>query len=56
MVIGVVKLDPWLSPFKESLRRRYKKAEDWIATINGTEGGLDKFSRVGSPRRKASQV
>jgi hypothetical protein len=48
---GVIKLDPWLSPFKESLRHRYKKAQDWIATINETEGGLEKFSRVGGPRK-----
>lgn len=46
---GVVKLDPWLAPFKESLRHRYKKAQDWIATIDQTEGGLEKFSRVGPP-------
>ena len=50
-VIGVVKLDPWLSPFKESLRHRYKKAQDWIATLNETEGGLEKFSRVGASRK-----
>lgn len=45
--LGVVKLDPWLAPFKESLRHRFKKAQDWIATINNTEGGLEKFSKVG---------
>ncbi len=43
---GVVKLDPWLSPFKESLKQRYDKAQGWIKTINETEGGMDKFSRV----------
>ncbi|KAI9853171.1 MAG: alpha-1,4-glucan branching enzyme [Thelocarpon superellum] len=42
---GVVQLDPWLSPFKDALRKRYAKAQDWIKTINKTEGGLDKFSR-----------
>lgn len=46
---GVVKLDPWLAPFKESLRHRYKKAQDWISIIDQTEGGLEKFSRVGPP-------
>jgi 1,4-alpha-glucan branching enzyme len=40
-----VKLDPWLSPFKESLRHRYKKAQDWIQKIEDTEGGLDQFSK-----------
>lgn len=42
---GVVQLDPWLSPFKDALRRRYSKAQKWIKTINETEGGLEKFSR-----------
>ncbi|WKT49940.1 Glycosyl hydrolase, family 13, catalytic domain [Fusarium oxysporum f. sp. vasinfectum] len=42
---GVVKLDPWLEPFSEALRRRFSKTQDWIKTINDTEGGLEKFSR-----------
>lgn len=42
---GVIQLDPWLSPFKDSLRKRYSKAQDWITAINKSEGGLDKFSR-----------
>ncbi|KAM0246397.1 hypothetical protein ACHAP5_004710 [Fusarium lateritium] len=42
---GVVKLDPWLEPFSEALKRRYSKTQDWIKTINDTEGGLEKFSR-----------
>ncbi|KAK3946285.1 glycoside hydrolase superfamily [Diplogelasinospora grovesii] len=42
---GVVKLDPWLSPFQDSLKRRYAKAQEWIRRINDTEGGLEKFSR-----------
>ncbi|KAL2350445.1 alpha-glucan branching enzyme [Cryomyces antarcticus] len=42
---GVVQLDPYLSPFKDALRARYSKAQDWIRTIDRTEGGLDKFSR-----------
>jgi hypothetical protein len=46
LVTGVVKLDPWLAPYKESLRRRYVKAQDWITAINNSEGGLEKFSRV----------
>lgn len=44
---GVIKLDPWLEPFKESLKKRYSLAQDWIKKIDETEGGLDKFSRVG---------
>jgi hypothetical protein len=46
IVAGVVALDPWLAPFKESLKARYNKAQEWIKTINETEGGLEKFSRV----------
>lgn len=44
--LGVVQLDPWLSPFKDALRSRYSHAQKWIKTINDTEGGLEKFSRV----------
>ncbi|KAF4980076.1 hypothetical protein FZEAL_3857 [Fusarium zealandicum] len=42
---GVVKLDPWLAPFSDTLKRRFSKAQDWIKTINDNEGGLEKFSR-----------
>lgn len=42
---GVVKLDPWLSPFQDSLKRRYAKAQGWIKKIQEIEGGLDKFSK-----------
>ncbi|GAB0132005.1 hypothetical protein EsDP_00000456 [Epichloe bromicola] len=42
---GVVKLDPWLEPFSEPLRRRYAKANEWIRTIEANEGGLEKFTR-----------
>lgn len=45
MTTGVVKLDPWLSPFKDALRKRYNKAQKWIKDIDETEGGLEKFSR-----------
>jgi hypothetical protein len=44
--LGVVKLDPWLEPFSGALRRRYSKAQDWIKSINDSEGGIDKFSKV----------
>ena len=49
IVVGVVQLDPWLSPFKEALRQRFSKAQQWIKTIDETEGGLEKFSRVRRP-------
>lgn len=44
---GVLKLDPWLEPFKGELRSRFSKAQEWIKRIDDTEGGLEKFSRVG---------
>lgn len=43
---GVLQIDPWLAPFKDALRRRFSKAKEWIKTIDDTEGGLDKFSKV----------
>lgn len=46
MFAGVIQLDPWLEPFKESLKSRYSKAQQWIKTIDESEGGLEKFSRV----------
>jgi hypothetical protein len=42
---GITQLDPWLSPFRDALRSRYSKAQQWIKTINETEGGMEKFSR-----------
>ncbi|ORY64171.1 family 13 glycoside hydrolase [Pseudomassariella vexata] len=42
---GVIELDPWLAPFKDALKRRYTKAQDWIKIIDETEGGIEKFSR-----------
>jgi 1,4-alpha-glucan branching enzyme len=44
-VIGVIKLDPWLEPFRDPLKSRFAHAQKWIKTINETEGGLEKFSR-----------
>lgn len=46
----MLKLDPWLSPFQDSLKRRYSKAQDWIKKIDKVEGGLEKFSKVCSSR------
>lgn len=43
---GVLQLDPWLEPFKDNLRSRYSKAQEWIQTLEKHEGGLEKFSRV----------
>lgn len=41
-----MRVDPWLSPFKDGLRSRYAKTQDWLKKIQETEGGLEKFSRV----------
>ena len=43
--LGVIKLDPWLEPFRDALRSRYSHAQKWIKTIDETEGGLEKFSK-----------
>ena len=43
---GVTKLDPWLAPFQDALKRRYSKAQEWIKKIDDVEGGLEKFSKV----------
>lgn len=42
---GVIKLDPYLSPFKDSLKHRFSKTQEWIKKLDDTEGGLEKFSR-----------
>lgn len=41
----MIKLDPWLEPFKDALRSRYTHAQKWIKSIDETEGGLDVFSK-----------
>ena len=47
---GIVQLDPYLEPFKDALKSRYSKAQQWIKTIEETEGGLEKFSRVSTTK------
>ncbi|KAL2423704.1 1,4-alpha-glucan-branching enzyme [Exophiala dermatitidis] len=42
---GVVQLDPWLEPYKDALKHRFAKTQEWIKKIDETEGGLEKFSR-----------
>lgn len=43
---GIVQLDGYLEPFSGALKSRFSKAQQWIKTIDETEGGLEKFSRV----------
>jgi 1,4-alpha-glucan branching enzyme len=45
-VTGVIKLDPWLDPFKEAIKYRFNEAQKWMKKIDDTEGGLERFSRV----------
>ena len=45
---GVLRLDPWLEPFQDSLRSRFAQTHKWIKTLDEYEGGLDKFSKVSS--------
>jgi 1,4-alpha-glucan branching enzyme len=45
---GIIQLDGYLAPFKDALKSRFSKAQNWIKTINETEGGLEKFSRASS--------
>ncbi|KAH7411629.1 glycoside hydrolase superfamily [Phaeosphaeria sp. MPI-PUGE-AT-0046c] len=42
---GIVQLDGYLEPFTGALKSRFAKAQQWIKTIDETEGGLEKFSR-----------
>ncbi|KAF1810098.1 1,4-alpha-glucan-branching enzyme [Eremomyces bilateralis CBS 781.70] len=42
---GVLAIDPWLAPFKDALRHRFSKAQEWIKKLDETEGGLDQFSK-----------
>lgn len=43
---GICQLDGYLDPFKPALRSRYAKAQQWLKTIQDSEGGLDKFTRA----------
>lgn len=43
--VGIIDLDPWLGEFREPLKKRFAKAQDWLQKIDQYEGGLDKFSK-----------
>lgn len=43
----MIDIDPWLEPFRGTIRHRFSASESLVRTINETEGGLDKFSKVG---------
>jgi 1,4-alpha-glucan branching enzyme len=42
---GVVAVDPWLEPYSDPLRRRFKAFQKWMDTLNQHEGGIGKFSQ-----------
>jgi 1,4-alpha-glucan branching enzyme len=44
--LGITQLDSYLDPFKPALRSRYSKAQQWLKTINDTEGGMESFTRA----------
>lgn len=46
IVSGVIKQDPYLEPFRDVLRRRFAKTQEWVKTINDTEGGMEKYTKV----------
>ena len=43
--LGAVKLDPWLSPFQDVLKRRHGKAKEWEKKIEQSEGSMEKFAK-----------
>jgi len=53
---GIVEMDPWLGPFKDDLRRRFSKANEWIQKLNSHEGGLKEFSKVSQLARATPPI
>ncbi len=44
--VGIIQMDGYLEPFRDALKSRFSKAQQWVKTIDETEGGLEKFSKV----------
>ncbi|KAK7207379.1 putative glycogen branching enzyme GbeA [Myxozyma melibiosi] len=42
--LGILKIDPWLEPFKGDLVTRHKTATDLLEQLEQNEGGIIKFS------------
>lgn len=40
----ILKLDPWLDPFRADITRRHQVAWQWVKQLNAHEGGIVKFS------------
>ncbi|KAG5461603.1 MAG: glycoside hydrolase superfamily, partial [Olpidium bornovanus] len=43
---GVVRIDPWLEPFRGAIRHRYSMYKEWLDRINKNDAGYDKFTRA----------
>lgn len=43
---AIVKLDPYLEPFKGAIKYRYDRFEQIKQQINDSEGGYDAFSKA----------
>jgi 1,4-alpha-glucan branching enzyme len=41
----ILKDDEYLHPYQATLEHRVECSDEWISTINETEGGIDKFTR-----------
>lgn len=41
----MVKSDPYLEPFQDSIQSRYDMTQKWIRNIEQNEGSLDNFSK-----------
>jgi len=44
-VDALIDLDPWLTPFREPLQKRYDLYKYWFDKLNSSEGSLDKLSK-----------
>ncbi|KAK9468816.1 glycoside hydrolase superfamily [Lipomyces arxii] len=42
---GILKLDPWLKPFKQDIIERHQTASDWLSRFQKDEGGITEFSK-----------
>jgi len=42
---GLIKIDPWLEPYANALRHRYRNYQCALRNIESAEGSLDAFSR-----------
>ncbi len=41
---GLIRHDPWLEPYADALRHRYRRFREKLTEIEKSEGGIDRFS------------